>query len=62
MIAKFTLICPPYLSGAINIKAFLDKSICLPFTNGPLSVTLTSTDFPVFIEVTLNFVPKGNVL
>ena len=62
MISIFTIICPPYLFGAISIKAFLDKSICLPLANGPLSVTVTMTDFPVFIEVTFNLVPKGNVL
>ena len=54
--------CPPYFEGAIFIKAAFDKSISLPFTNGPLSLTVTITDFLETILVTFTFVPNLSVL
>ena len=44
------------------MKARFDKSISLDFTNGPLSVISTTTDFPFFSLVTFTFVPKGSFL
>jgi CYTH domain-containing protein len=61
-ISKHTLMYPAPLLEAMEKKAFLDKSISLPLTNGPLSVISTTTVFPVAILVALILVPKGSVL
>ena len=47
--------------SVISIKAFLDRSNPFPFTKGPLSLTLTITDFPFITFVTFSKVPKGYV-
>src|SRR5690606_30716287 len=51
---------PERLSDAISIKARLVKSNSRPFVNGPLSVTVTNTDFPLRGFVTFSFVPNGS--
>jgi len=50
------------LFEAISIKAFLERSISLPFTKGPLSVTSTIVDFLFNRFVIFSFVPKGSFL
>ena len=52
----------PLLILAIDWKAFLLKSIVLPFTNGPLSFILTTTDFPLVLFTTFTLVPNGKLL
>lgn len=51
----------PAESIPICIAAPIDKSISRPFTKGPRSLILTTTDFFVRRFVTLTFVPKGSV-
>lgn len=52
-------IATPWTSIPSSFAARHERSIMRPRPNGPLSVTLTMTDFPLAGFVTFNLVPKG---